>query len=48
MLLINARGVSGIGAGYSLLIVKHYRINSKKKAKDYRFVFRLIDLEIDM
>jgi transposase len=49
MLMLNKEGVSGKfagdGTGYSLLITKHYRTNPKKKAKDYRYVFRLVDLE---
>ncbi|MBU7011506.1 MAG: ISNCY family transposase [Theionarchaea archaeon] len=49
MLMLNKEGVSGKfagdGTGYSLLITKHYRTDPKKKAKDYRYVFRLVDLE---
>jgi transposase len=49
MLMLNKEGVSGKfagdGTGYSLLITKHYRTNPKKKAKDYRYVFRMVDLE---
>ena len=49
ILMVKKVGISGKfagdGTGYSLLITKHYRTNPKKKAKDYRYVFRLIDLE---
>ena len=52
MLMLKKEGVSGKfagdGTGYSLLITKHYRSNPKKKAKDYRYAFRLIDLETGM
>lgn len=52
MLLLRFEGISGKfagdGTGYSLTITKHYRTNPKKKAKDYRYVFRLIDLETGM
>lgn len=51
-LLLVAEGISGksagVGTGYSLTITKHYRLNPKKKAKDYRYAFRLIDLETGM
>lgn len=51
-LLIHLEGVSGKfsgdGTGYSLTITKHYRTNPKKKTKDYRYAFRLIDLETGM
>lgn len=50
--LIQLEGISGKfsgdGTGYSLTITKHYRTNPKKKAKDYRYAFRLIDLETGM
>lgn len=50
--LICFEGISGKfagdGTGYSLTITKHYRTNPKKKAKDYRYAFRLIDLETGM
>jgi transposase len=49
LLLLEEEGVSGEfsgdGTGYSLTIEKHYRSSPKKKGKDYRYVFRLIDLE---
>lgn len=52
MLMLKKAGVSGKfagdGTGYSLLITRHYRANPHKKAKDYRYVFRLIDLETGM
>jgi len=52
LLLLEDEGVSGDfagdGTGYSLSISKHYRTSPKKKSKDYRYVFRLIDLETGM
>ncbi|AGK61920.1 hypothetical protein Asulf_01954 [Archaeoglobus sulfaticallidus PM70-1] len=36
------------GAGYSLTITKHYRSNLEKKGKDFRYVFRIIDLKTGM
>ena len=52
VLLLKVEGVSGNfagdGTGYSLTITKHYASNPKKKGKDYRYVFRLIDLETGM
>jgi transposase len=39
---------SGEGTGYSLTIAKHYRSDPKKKGKDYRYVFRVIDVETGM
>lgn len=51
-LLIHFEGISGRfagdGTGYSLTITIHYRTNPKKKTKDYRYAFRLIDLETGM
>ncbi|MBU7013521.1 MAG: ISNCY family transposase [Theionarchaea archaeon] len=51
-LLLVAEGISGKfagdGTGYSLTITKHYRSTPQKKAKDYRYAFRLIDLETGM
>lgn len=51
-LLLAGEGISGRfagdGTGYSLTITKHYRSSPKKKAKDYRYAFRLIDLETGM
>jgi len=52
ILLLKDEGVSGEfsgdGTGYSLAITKHYRSNPKKKGKDFRYVFRIIDLETGM
>lgn len=53
VLLLREEGVSGKfsgdGSGYSLTVTKHYRTNPKKnRSKDYRFVFRMIDLETGM
>jgi transposase len=52
ILLLREGGVSGEfsgdGSGYSLTITKHYRSNPKKKGKDFRYVFRIIDLETGM
>lgn len=52
LLLLQDEGVSGSfagdGTGYSLTVTKHYRSNPKKKGEDYRYVFRLIDLETGM
>jgi transposase len=52
LLLLEEEGISGEfsgdGTGYSLTIEKHYRSNPKKKGTDYRYVFRLIDLETGM
>jgi transposase len=49
MLMLNKKGVSGKfagdGTGYALLVTKHYSTDPKKKGKDYRYVFRLVDLE---
>jgi transposase len=51
-LLLVDEGISGKfagdGTGYSLTITKHYRSAPKKKAKDYKYAFRLIDLETGM
>jgi len=52
ILLLREEGVSGDfagdGTGYSLTITKHYRSNPEKKGKDFRYVFRIIDLETGM
>ena len=52
ILLLKDEGLSGEFAGdgsrYSLTITKHYRSNPKKKGKDFRYVFRLIDLNTGM
>ena len=51
-LLLHDEGVSGSfagdGTGYSLTVTKHYRTKPKKRSKDYRYVFRLIDLKTGM
>ncbi len=39
---------SGDGTGYSLTITKHYRSNPKKRGKDFRYVFRIIDIDTGM
>jgi len=39
---------SGDGTGYSLQTGKHYRSESKKNGKKYRYVFRLVDLKTGM
>jgi len=52
ILLLREEGVSeefaGDGTGYSLTVTKHYRSDPKKKGKDFRYVFRIIDLEAGM
>ncbi len=51
ILLLREEGVSGDckdGTGYSLTITKHYRSNPKKRGKDFRYVFRIIDIETGM
>jgi len=52
VLLLRDEGISGNfagdGTGYSLTIAKHYASDPKRKGKDYRYVFRLIDLETGM
>jgi len=52
ILLLREEGVSGEfagdGSGYSLTITKHYRSNPKKRSKDFRYVFRIIDIETGM
>lgn len=52
MLLLNDEKVSGNmtgdGTGYSLTITKLYRTNPKKKGKDYKYIFRLMDIDTGM
>ena len=52
LLLLDEKEVSGDfsgdGTGYSLTIENHYRSNPRKKGRDYRYVFRLIDLKTGM
>jgi len=40
--------VAGDGSGYSLIITKHYRSNPNKSSKDYRYAFRIMDLDTGM
>jgi len=40
--------LSGDGTGYSLTVTKHYRTNPHKKGRDYKYVFRLIDIDTGM
>jgi transposase len=51
-LLLEDEGVSGDfagdGSGYSLTMEKHYRKDPTKTGRDYRYVFRLIDLGTGM
>ncbi|RJS71589.1 MAG: ISNCY family transposase [Candidatus Syntrophoarchaeum sp. WYZ-LMO15] len=52
ILLLKEEGISGEfagdGTGYSLTVTKHYRTNPKKKGKDFRYVFRIIDIDTGM
>ena len=52
ILLLRKEGISGEfagdGTGYSLTVTKHYRTNPKKKGKDFRYVFRIIDIDTGM
>lgn len=52
ILLLQDEGVSGNmsgdGTGYSLTVTKHYRTNPHKKGKDYKYVFRLLDIDTGM
>ena len=52
ILLLREEGISGEfagdGTGYSLTVTKHYRTNPKKKGKDFRYVFRIIDIDTGM
>lgn len=51
-LLLHKESISGNfagdGTGYSLLVSKHYKSNPHKRSKDYKYVFRLIDLDTGM
>jgi len=51
-LLLKDEGVSGNmtgdGSGYSVTVTKHYRSNPHKKGRDYKYVFRLMDIETGM
>jgi len=52
VLLLQEEGVSGHtagdGTGYSLTVERHYRSDPEKSGKDYRYAFRLLDLETNM
>lgn len=52
ILLLRDEGVSGDitgdGTGYSVTVTKHYRSNPHKKGRDYKYVFRLMDLKTGM
>jgi len=37
--------LSGDGTGYSVVITKHYASSVKKASKDYKYAFRIIDLD---
>ena len=41
----NSGNCAGDGTGYGLSITKHYRSEVKKKSKDFRYMFRIIDLD---
>jgi len=43
-----SRDFSGDGTGYSLTVIKHYRSKPNKRSKDFRYVFRIIDIETGM
>jgi transposase len=49
ILLLRDEGISGDfsgdGTGYSLSITKHYRTGVKKESKEYRYSFRIIDID---
>ena len=40
--------LTGDGTGYSLTVTKHYRTNPHKKGRDYKYVFRLMDIDTGM
>jgi len=52
ILLLREESISGEfagdGTGYSLTVTKHYRNNPKKRSKEFRYVFRIIDLDTGM
>jgi len=52
ILLLKDEGVSGDmtgdGTGYSVTVTKHYRSDPQKKGRDYKYVFRLMDLKTGM
>lgn len=52
ILLLCDEGVSGKltgdGTGYSVTITTHYRTHPRKRGKDYRYAFRLMDLDTGM
>jgi len=37
--------LSGDGTGYSLSVTKHYRTGVKKESREYRYSFRIIDID---
>ena len=49
ILLLRDEGISGNfsgdGTGYSLSITKHYRTGVKKESKEYRYSFRIVDID---
>lgn len=49
ILLLREEGISGNfsgdGTGYSLSITKHYRTGVKKESREYRYSFRIIDID---
>lgn len=52
ILLLRDEGISGKlsgdGTGYSLSITKHYRTGVKKESREYRYSFRMIDIDTGM
>jgi transposase len=52
VLLLRDEGLSGElagdGTGYSLTITRHYASNPKRRGRDYRYVFRIVDLATGM
>jgi len=49
ILLLRDEGISGTfsgdGTGYSLSITKHYRTGVRKESREYRYSFRIIDID---
>jgi len=52
VLLLDDEGVSGNmsgdGTGYTLTVTKHYASSPMKNSKDYRYAFRLMDIDTGM
>ena len=52
ILLLRDEGISGNlsgdGTGYSLSITKHYRTGVKKESREYRYSFRIMDIDTGM